>query len=117
MEKTITNDVKQISFCGLYCGSCGKFVNGKCPGCAENAKASWCKIRSCNLKHGYKSCADCKEYSNTKDCKTHNNFIGKVFGLVFGSDRAAGIALIKEKGYENFAEYMTENKLVAIKRK
>ena len=117
MEKIISNDVKQISFCGLYCGACNKFINGKCPGCAENAKASWCKVRSCNLDHNYKSCADCTQFSDTKDCKTHNNFISKAFGVIFGSDRAAGIALIKEKGYQSFADYMANNKLRAIKRK
>jgi hypothetical protein len=116
MEKQITADTKQIAFCGLYCGACGKYLNGKCPGCAENTKATWCKIRSCCIENSYKSCADCKQYSNVNDCKVYNNFIAKVFGFVFRSNRAACISLIKEKGYDGFAGYMAGNKMMSIKR-
>jgi hypothetical protein len=116
MEKQITSDVKQISYCGLYCGACDKYLNGKCSGCADNTKAAWCKVRSCCIENNYKSCADCREFSNVKDCKKYNNFIARMFGLIFQSDRAACIALIKEKGYEGFAGYMAENKIVALKR-
>ena len=116
MEKQIANDTKMIASCGLYCASCGSHLKGKCPGCAENTKATWCKIRSCCLEHSYKSCADCTQYNNVMDCKKYNNFISKIFGLVFRSNRQACIAMIKEKGYENFAAYMAENKLQTIKR-
>ena len=116
MMQTIEKDIKLIAKCGLYCGSCGKYKNGKCTGCAGNEKASWCKIRSCNLEHGYNSCADCKDFANPNDCKKFNNIISKVFAVVFKSDRAACIAMIKEKGYENFAAYMHENGLQSIKR-
>ena len=113
----IKNDVKLIAFCGLYCGSCRSYIKGKCPGCANNEKASWCKIRSCNLTNNYKSCADCTEFSSPMDCKKYNNFISKAFGFIFRTNRAAGIDIIKEKGYENFAAYMAENRLQGIKRK
>lgn len=114
--ETIKNDIKLIAKCGLYCGSCGKYTSGKCPGCAENAKATWCKIRSCNLENSYSSCADCKEFANPNDCKKFNNFVSKIFAVVFKSDRPACIAMIKEKGYENFAAYMSSNGLQSIKR-
>jgi Protein of unknown function (DUF3795) len=116
MEKQITNDAELIAYCGLYCGACGKFLKDKCPGCSGNAKASWCQIRSCCIENNYKSCADCKQFSNVKDCKKYNNFIAKIFGFVFRSNRAACISLIKEKGYEGFAGYMTDNKIMTIKR-
>ena len=115
--KEIENKVELIAFCGLYCGSCRSFVKGKCPGCAKNIKASWCKIRTCNFENNFKSCADCSTYSNPMDCKMYNNFISKAFSFVFRSDRAAGIEMIKNKGYESFASYMAENRLQAIKRK
>ena len=116
MEKQIVKDHKLIAYCGLYCGTCGKYLNGKCPGCTENAKAGWCKVRSCNIENNYKSCAECKEFANVNDCKKYNNFISKLFGLIFRSDRAACISLIKEKGYEGYAGYMTDNKIMSIKR-
>ncbi len=116
MEKEIMNDTKLIAYCGLYCAACGKYVNGKCPGCADNAKASWCKIRMCCIENNYKSCADCKEFSNVNDCKKYNNIISKLFGLIFRSDRAACISCIKEKGYDNYAAYMTENKIQGFKK-
>lgn len=115
--KTITNEVKLIAFCGLYCAACRSYVKGKCPGCAENAKATWCKVRTCNLEHDYKSCADCRDFSNPKDCKKFNNPMAKIFEFVFRSDRPASISMIKEKGYENYAAYMCENKLQVIRKK
>ena len=36
-----------VASCGLYCGACRAHLAGKCAGCRENAKATWCKIRSC----------------------------------------------------------------------
>lgn len=105
-----------VSCCGLYCGSCGKYINGKCPGCAKNEKATWCKIRKCCLEKGIDSCAQCDVYSNVKDCKMFDNFVAKMFEFVFRSDRKAGIKMIKESGYEEFAKYMAENKLVSIKK-
>lgn len=116
MNKEILTDKKLVSFCGLYCGSCGKYLKGKCAGCAENEKATWCKIRKCCLEKGINSCAECGEYSDVKECKMFDNFVAKMFEFVFKSDRKAGIKMIKDSGYEEFAKYMTENKLVSMKR-
>ncbi len=114
--KTIAVNADLIAYCGLYCGSCKKYVAGSCPGCHENNKASWCKIRSCNMEHGYASCAECKEFSDPMSCKKFNNFISKFFALIFRSDRAACIAMIREKGYEGFAKYMAENGLQSVRK-
>lgn len=116
MEKEIVKDANLIAYCGLYCAACGRYQKGSCPGCQKNEKASWCKIRSCNMDNHYQSCADCKEFSNPMDCKKYNNFISKIFAVVFRSNRQAGIAMIKERGYENFAVYMAENRLQTIKK-
>lgn len=105
-----------ISYCGLYCGSCKRYIKGSCPGCANNVKATWCKTRTCNIKNGYKSCADCS-VSSVRDCKINNNFISKAFGLVFNTDRLAGLELIQEKGYENFAKQMADLKQMSVKRR
>jgi hypothetical protein len=115
--KEITKDTSLVAYCGLYCGACKSYLKEKCPGCHENSKASWCGIRSCNMEHGYSSCSDCTEFSDPMQCKKFNNFFSKFFALVFGSNRAACIAMIKEKGYEGFAGHMAENRLQSIKRR
>ena len=112
----IATDTAQIAFCGLYCAACDRYKKEKCPGCLNNTKATWCKIRTCNMEHGYNSCADCTEYANPNDCKKFNNIVSKFFALVFKSNRPACIAMIKEKGYENFAAYMAANNLQSIRR-
>jgi hypothetical protein len=114
--KQIISDKNLIAYCGLYCGSCGKYLKDKCPGCDKNAKASWCGVRSCCIENKYKSCADCGTYKNVMDCAKYNNFISKIFGFIFRSDRAACIAMIHQKEYDGFAKYMAENKLISIKR-
>lgn len=114
--KPIEKNESSIAFCGLYCGACKAFLNERCPGCHDNVKAKWCKVRTCNLNHDYKSCADCVEYPNPMDCRVYNNFISKLMGVVFRSDRNACLAFIKDKGYENFAQYMTENRIMTFKK-
>lgn len=114
--KTIENNTELISMCGLYCGACNSYLKEKCPGCSKNEKATWCAVRSCCLENSYKSCADCIQYSNPMECKKYNNFMSKIFGFIFRSNRNAGIDIIKEKGYAGFAEYMAMNKLQTLRR-
>jgi len=68
------------------------------------------------MENNSESCANCEKYSNVQDCSKYNNFISKFFTVVFRSDRPACISMIKEKGYENFAEFMAENKWQTIKK-
>lgn len=105
-------DIQLIAACGLYCGTCPGFLKGKCPGCKGNEKAGWCKIRTCNAEQGYISCGECAEYAGrTRECKKLNNFMGKVFGLIFGSDRFGCIERIRKVGNEQFAREMAESGL------
>lgn len=112
----MNGNVELVSFCGLYCGSCKRYLKGSCPGCKNNVKATWCKTRTCNMQNGYKSCADCKS-TNFRDCKINNNIISKAFGLVFNTDRLAGLELIRDNGYDAFAQQMTDLKQVSVKRR
>jgi hypothetical protein len=114
--KEIAENTNLIAYCGLYCGACKAYLKEKCPGCHENSKASWCKVRSCNIELGYKSCADCTEFTDPGECKKFNNNISKIFALLLGSDRPACIGKIKASGYEEFAHFMTGNRLQTIKR-
>lgn len=115
--KEIVSDSKLVSFCGLYCGSCSKYLKGKCAGCFDNVKATWCKVRSCNMEKNQASCADCKEFADPSACKKYNNIFSKFFSLVFRSDRDACLAYIRTNGYNDFAAYMSKNGWVTIKKK
>ena len=114
--KDIIADKSLVAYCGLYCGACRKYLSEACPGCTENNKASWCKIRSCNIEHGFASCADCKEFTNPMECKKFNNFVSRIFAVIFKSDRAACVAKIKSTGYDQYAAFMAENKLQSIRK-
>ena len=68
------------------------------------------------MENSYRSCADCEIVENLRDCKKLNNFMSKLFSLVFRSDRFACIAFIKKKGYDEFAIEMAEKGIMSIKR-
>ena len=109
-------DKNLIAYCGLYCGACRSYLDKKCPGCHDNIKASWCKIRECCKENNLLSCADCDKIDLT-ECKKYNTLISKIIGYVLNSDRAACVNRIKEIGYDDFAIEMTNNKRQTIKRK
>jgi hypothetical protein len=64
-----------------------------------------------------KSCADCIEFTDVKQCKKYNNFIAKAIGFVLRSDRPACIEMIKKDGYVNFATFMSNNGFQTIRKK
>jgi hypothetical protein len=113
--KDIVKNEKLIAYCGLYCGACKKYLKGKCPGCEKYVKAKWCKIRSCCVENKYLSCANCK-IMPTNECKKFNNFLAKLISSIFRSDRHANINFIKTNGYSKYAEEMSEQKLMSIKK-
>lgn len=115
-QKEIVMDKNLIAFCGLYCGSCRQYLKGKCPGCRDNVKAEWCKVRKCCIEYKFQSCADCTTIELMK-CKKFNNFISKAFGYIFNSDRPACIERIKEIGYDGYSIEMANDKKQTIKRK
>jgi hypothetical protein len=88
----------------------------KMPGCKENSKANkWCKIRTCNLDNHFSNCTECSDVS-IEECKKLNNTIGKVFKLIFGTDRIASLIYIKNNGAEHYAEKMCKMGQMAIKK-
>lgn len=95
-----------VAQCGLYCGACRRHLRGKCPGCRENARAGWCKVRSCSLERGYSSCAECAEFPDVRDCPKFHNAVSRVIGFALRSDRPACIAQIKALGLEGHARRM-----------
>lgn len=95
----------EIAACGLFCGTCRKFAKGSCPGCHPNERASWCKVRACCIGHGWQSCAECT-LMLLESCGKFNNFIARIFGFVFRSDRRGCVERIREVGCEAFAAEM-----------
>lgn len=114
-QKELIADKALIAFCGLYCGACPSYLKGKCPGCKDNVRATWCKVRLCCLENDLQSCADCK--SKLMECNKFNNPFASIIGFLLNSDRKACIEKIKEKGYDDFAVEMTNNKTQTIKRR
>jgi hypothetical protein len=112
----IAVDADLVACCGLYCGACKSYLDEKCKGCHENSKATWCKVRSCCTEKQIKSCAECTEFSDPRACGKFSNFMSKLFGLVFRSDRAACIAQIRRLGLEGHAKAMAEMKSQTIRR-
>lgn len=106
-----------VACCGLYCGTCKAYLSSKCKGCRENAKAAWCRVRTCCTENGFLTCASCSAHANPNDCKKFNNMISRLFGFFFKSDSAACIAQIKRCGVDGHAKIMAENKTPTIKRK
>lgn len=105
-----------VACCGLYCGACRAQRKGKCPGCRDNAKAKWCTVRSCCLEKGIRTCAECTDFADPMACSKYNNFMARLFGFVFRSDRAACIVQIKQLGLEGHAQAMAEQGRQSIRR-
>ena len=109
-------DTELVAHCGLYCGACKSYLAGKCKGCHENSGATWCKIRACCTEKRIKTCADCAEFADPRACGKFNNFMSRLFGLIFNSDRAACIAQIKQLGLDGHAKAMATSGIQTIKR-
>lgn len=105
-----------VAHCGLYCGACKSFMNGKCKGCHENSKATWCKVRACCIEKRIRTCAECSEFTDPRACARFNNSMSRLFGYVFRSDRAACIAQIRQLGLDGHATAMAKLGRPAIKR-
>ena len=95
----------EIAACGLFCGTAANSAKEAVRGCRPNEKASWCKVRACCIEHGWQSCAECT-LMPPQTCKKFDNFIAKVFQVVFRSDRRGCVERIREVGQEAFAAEM-----------
>ena len=109
-------DAGLVARCGLYCGACRSYLRGKCQGCSENVKATWCTIRSCCADRQIATCAECVDFSDPRDCKKFDNLMSRLFGLVMRSDRAACIAQVRELGLEGHASAMAALGRQSIRR-
>lgn len=117
MKEQITKQTQLIAYCGLYCSNCIKYKKGKCPGCAKNEKASWCKIRSCCIENGFANCSECEDFVYPKDCKKYNNFISVAIEFFSSSDRSLCIDYLRKNSSEKFVLMMNEKNAVSLSKK
>ncbi len=115
--KDVTVNPELVAYCGLYCGACRSFLKGRCAGCHDNERASWCKVRSCCTEGSYATCADCKEFTDPSECRKFHNFFSKLMSVVFNSNRRACVEKIRELGVEGYAAHMAERKLQSLPRR
>jgi hypothetical protein len=106
-----------IARCGLYCGACGSYLRGRCPGCRENVKATWCQVRACCQEHSYASCADCGEHADPASCGRFDNVISRLFGFAFNSSRRACVLKIRELGPQGYATLMAGERRQSFPRR
>ena len=106
-----------VAYCGLYCGACGRYRKGRCEGCRENARAGWCKVRSCCIENGWASCADCETYTDLHQCGKFHNVFSRIIGFVLNSDRHKCIDRIREIGPAAYAEEMAAKGVMKLPRR
>lgn len=121
-ENQVARDEKLASYCGFYCGACPTYVAKKCAGCRGDLPQCAvgyrkCRVRACCADHSYVTCADCKEYESAKQCKKYNPLPIKLGEFLSGTSRGKAIELIKQKGLEEFVEYMVGKEWVTVKTK
>lgn len=102
----IVTDPGLVARCGLYCGACTSYLKGRCPGCHQNTKATWCKVRACCNEHGWATCAACSEHPDPKTCPKFHNVVSRIIGFVLRSDRSACIERIRVLGVGDYAAEM-----------
>lgn len=92
-----------VAYCGLICSKCGAFIKGKCQGChSEKPMFKNCPVKKCNIEKQFSTCSDCTDFSELKNCKKLNNWISKIIGFIFKTNRIANLCKIKEIGFEKF---------------
>ncbi|MBN1654046.1 MAG: DUF3795 domain-containing protein [Deltaproteobacteria bacterium] len=94
-----------IAPCGLFCTNCGKFKKGKCLGCQIEAGFERCAIRLCCISKEIATCAECDAFRAPRDfreCKKIDNWVAKIFALIFKSDRPGALALLRDQGIEAY---------------
>ncbi len=96
-------DGKIVAYCGLVCSDCGAFKKLKCHGChSDKPMFGNCPVRKCAVDGNYGTCAECREFEDLKRCRKLNNFVSKLMGFVFRTDRIGNLKRIREIGLEKF---------------
>jgi len=94
---------KIVAYCGLLCSECGAFRKHKCQGChSEKPMFRNCPVKKCAAGRNYSTCAECGDFEDLKGCGKLNNFVSKILGFVFRTNRIGNLRRIREIGLEQF---------------
>ncbi|UCD00032.1 MAG: DUF3795 domain-containing protein [Phycisphaerales bacterium] len=94
---------KIVAYCGLVCSECGAFRKLKCQGChSERPMFKNCPVKKCAMGRNYSTCAECEDFEDLKGCRKLNNFISKITGFIFRTNRTGNLCRIREIGLEKF---------------
>lgn len=94
---------KIVAYCGLICSDCGAFNKFKCRGChSDEPMFRNCPVRKCARDANYGTCAECGEIEDLKRCRKLNNFVSRLTGFVFRTNRIGNLRQIREIGLEKF---------------
>ena len=92
-----------IAYCGLVCSKCGAYLKGRCKGCHSDKPMNRnCKVKKCAMERQIITCADCKDFDDLRQCKKLNNFVSKIFAIIFRSNRIGNLERIAETGFDSF---------------
>jgi hypothetical protein len=97
------NNQDLIAPCGLYCGECEAFQDGRCEGCISRKGlclkyTEICKIYSCCVDgRGHRFCSECQDFPCEKFTKFFNT-------LTWYNEVVGNLKKIKNIGTERFLE-------------
>ncbi|HBU69740.1 MAG TPA: hypothetical protein DEE98_05090 [Elusimicrobia bacterium] len=92
-----------VARCGLICSKCGAYLKKKCQGChSDKPMFKGCPVKKCAIEKNILTCADCKDFSDLKECRKLNNMISKIISLFTKSNRVGSLCRIREIGLDKF---------------
>lgn len=100
-----------VGCCGLVCSNCGAYTRGRCQGChSDKPMFARCPVKACVKFRQYSTCADCSVYHDLKQCGKLHNFISRIIGFLFRSNRIGNLQLIRRIGLEMFKVHKAADK-------
>jgi hypothetical protein len=69
-----------------------------------------CPVKACVKFRGFATCADCSAYPDLTQCGKLHNFLSRLFGWIFRSDRIGNLNRIRQVGLEQFAASQMRNR-------
>jgi hypothetical protein len=61
-------------------------------------------VKKCATGKGIECCGTCGDFPDLRDCRKLNNFVSKVFGFVFRSNRIGNLEAIRQAGVAAFLQ-------------
>lgn len=100
---TETSQTVIVACCGLVCSNCGAYKRDKCKGChSDKPLFASCPVKACATFRQFSTCAECTPYHDLTQCGKLHNYISRLFGWVFGTNRIGNLCRIREIGLEAF---------------